>query len=342
MRKAPRLGEGASSGLGAWPVYNLYGLNLASDFPFATQLTEGDGKPDLTFRLVDMPPATGWDKGTPAFASSPELDGVEESLVYVYRHGDYDVLRCTDIADYYLWSNSIVCHLLNPIYEYLVEIHLLGIAFSLWLELRGVPALHASAIAVEGQAIVFLGANKGGKSTLAASLVQAGYPLLTDDVLPVDNLGGTYVGRPGYPQMRMWPDQAVHFLGRYENLGLVHPAYSKRRVPIGVKGGMGTFRDEPAPLACLYLPERRQPGESENGIEVDTVPRTEALMALIGRSFLPHTVEGLGLQPRRLNFFASLLAKVPVRRFVYPEGYDRLPEVRRALLDDLTRTDQAY
>jgi hypothetical protein len=324
------------------PVYNLYGLNLASDFAFATHLAEGDGEPDLTFRLVDTPPATGWDEGTPAFASSPELDGVEESLVYAYRHGDYDVLRCTDIADYYLWQDRIVCHLLDPRHEYLAEIHLLGPVFSLWLELRGMPALHASAIVVEERAIVFLGTNKGGKSTLAASLVQAGYPLLTDDVLPVDNLEGTYVGRPSYPQMRMWPDQALHFLGGYEDLGIVHPAYSKRRVPIGVEGEMGTFREEPVPLGCVYLPERRQPVESENGIEINDVPRTEALMALIGRSFLPHTVEALGLQPQRLRIFTSLLAQVPVRRFVYPEGYDRLPEVRRALLDDLAGTDRAY
>lgn len=338
MHNASRLGEGVSSGGGeGWRVYSLYGLNVASAFPFATQLMGGDGEPDLTFSVTDTPPATGWEKEAPAFASSPELDGVEESLVYVYRHGDYDVLRRTDIADFYLWPNNIVCHLLDPGYEYLVEIYLLGPVFSLWLELRGVPALHASAVAVEGRAIAFLASNKGGKSTLAASLLQAGYPLLTDDVLPVDNLGGTYGGRPGYPQMRMWPDQALHFLGRYEDLAIVHPAYSKRRVPVGVNGGLGTFRGELAPLACVYLPERRHPEGSENRIEITSVPRMEALMALIAQSFLPHTVEGLGLQQQRLTFFASLLANVPVRRLAYPEGYDRLPEVRSALLEDVAR-----
>ena len=320
-----------------WPVYSVYGLNLASEFPFKSQLARVSGKPDLTFRVVGTPPVPNLDLDAPAFASSPQLDGVEESLVYVYRRGEYDVLRRRNVADYYLWPRSIVCHLQDKAYEHLVEIYLLGAIFSLWLELRGVPALHASAVAVEGRAVVFLAANKGGKSTLAAALVQGGYPLLTDDVLPVESRGKTHVGLPGYPQMRMWPEQAQHFLGHYEGLEIVHPAYSKRRVPIGTEDGLGSFRDEPSPLACVYLPERRDPAQEGKRIEITTVPRTEALMALVGQSFLPHTVEALGLQPQRLRYFASLITDVPVRKLIYPQGYDRLPDVRRAILDDLSK-----
>jgi hypothetical protein len=317
------------------PVYSLYGLNLASDFPFTNQLVAGIGDPDLTFRLVDAPPATGWERDTPAFASLPELDGAEESPIYVYRRAGCDVLRFTGVADYYLGRDSIVCHLLDPAYAYLVEIHLLGIVLSLWLELRGIPTLHASAVVVEHRAAVFLATSRGGKSSLAASLMQAGHPLVTDDVLAVERRGDIYVTRPGYPQMRMWPEQAHHFLGHWEDLDIVHPAYSKRRVPVG-EGGLGDFRDEPAPLACLYVPERRDPAGWEARIEINPMSRIESLMTLVGQSFIPHTVEGLGLQPQRLRFFASLVARVPVRKIVYPEGYDLLPKVRHAILSDLS------
>jgi hypothetical protein len=334
MGSVPKVGRGVSTGSEDWPVYGLYGLNLASDFPFANRLAEGIGEPDLIFRLVDSPPTTGWEKDVPAFASSPEVDGVEESLIYVYRQDGYDVLRFTDVADYYLGPEGIVCHLLDPAYDYLVEIRLLGGAFPLWLELAGIPTLHASAVVVEGRAAVFLATNSGGKSSMAASLMQAGHPLLTDDILPLKKREETFVGRPGYPQMRMWPDQARHFVGRYEDLKIVHPAYSKRRVPVG-DGGLGTFHGEPTPLACFYLPERRDPAGWGKGTEITPVSRTEALMALVGQSFVPHTVEALGLQPRRLGFFAPLVARTPVRRIVYPEGYEHLPEVRRSILNDL-------
>lgn len=316
------------------PVYSLYGLNLASDFPFASQLERGVGHPDLTFRLVDAPPVAGWEGDTPSFASSPQLDGVEESLMYVYRRDGYDVLRFTDVADYYLWPDSIVCHLLDPAYEHLVEIYLLGVASSLWLELRGTPALHASAVVVEEHAAIFLATNGGGKSSLAAALMQTGHPLLTDDVLAIEHSRGAFRGRPGYPQMRMWPEQARHFLGHYEDLSIVHPAYSKRRVPVG-RDGLGTFCNEPRPLACLYLPERRNPADWGTGIDFVQISRVEGLMTLIGQSFVPNTVEALGLQRQRLSFFAGLSSRVPVRRVIYPEGFRYLPRVRQAILDDL-------
>ena len=105
-----------------------------------------------------------------------------------------------------------------------MEIRLLGPVFSFWLELQGIPVLHASAVLVEGQAVAFLSSNYGGKTSLAATLMQAGHPLLTDDFLPVERGDGLYLGRPGYPTMRMWPEEAEHFLGSYEDLGLVHPA----------------------------------------------------------------------------------------------------------------------
>ncbi len=336
MRDGLQAAGGTPSVSEGLPVYSLYGFKLGSDFPFANRLAETTGEPDLTFRLVSAPPIVGWEEDTPAYASSPELDGAEESVLRVYRSGDCHILRITGVVDYYITPGGIVCHLLDPAYEYLAEIHFLGIASSLWLELRGLPALHASTVVIEDRAVVFLSTNKGGKSTLAAMLMQAGYPLLTDDILPLERRGETFLGRPGYPQMRMWPDQASHFLGRYEDLGVVHPAYSKRRVPVG-EDGLGTFHSEAAPLACFYLPQRRAPAEWGEAVEVGPLSRMEALMSLVGQSFVPYTVEALGLQPHRLAFFAQLLSQVPVRRLVYPEGYAHLPQVRRGILGDLAR-----
>jgi len=316
------------------PVYSLYGLTVASDFPFVSRLEKGVGTPDLTFRLADGPPVTGWEGYAPVYASASRVDS-GESLFYVYRQGDLHVLRCTEEADFYIWPQEIVCHLLDPAYYHMVEIYLLGFALSLWLELRGIPALHASAVVVEDRAVGFLATNRGGKSSLAATLMQAGYPLLTDDILPLERRQDTFWGRPGYPQMRMWPDQAQHFLGYYEDLDIVHPAYTKRRVPVG-DDGLGVFCHVPQPLACLYIPERRDPDARETQeVEIKPILGAEALTALLGQSFALHIVEALGLQASRFRFFASLASQVPMRRLAYPEGSDQLPRVRRAIVDDL-------
>ena len=315
-------------------IYRLFGLALDSDFPFANRLTPAVGAPDLTFTCVPSAPLPGdWEQTTPAYASPYRTDS-DESTAYLYRLDGCDVLRFTRVADFYLWPDRIVCHLLDPAYDYLVEIRLLGPVLSFWLERRGIPALHTAAVVVEGRAVGFLSANSGGKSSLAATMMQAGYPLLTDDILPVEHSHGAFVGRAGYPQMRLWPDEARYFLGHHEGLERVHPAYSKRRVLVGTDG-FGAFCDVSQPLACLYLPERRDSAEAGMEIGITPVSPRDAVIELVRHSFTPRVVEAIGLQAQRLDFFAQMVQQVPMRRLVYPSGFAHLPRVRDAILEDL-------
>src|SRR5690606_6250785 len=131
------------------------------------------------------------------------------------------------------------CELLNPEDAYWVEIALLGPVLSFWLELRGIVALHASAVAVGEAGIGFVAGTKAGKTALAASFVEAGARLLSDDILPVHPISpdGRLVARPGYPQLRMWPDQAVRFAGDPKAYPLAHPDFDKRRIPASRIGG---------------------------------------------------------------------------------------------------------
>jgi len=241
--------------------------------------------------------------------------------------------------EYHLWPQDIVCHLLRPNQGYrteiYTEIYLLGPVLSVWLELQGIPNLHASAVAVEDHAVGFLATSTGGKSTLAATMLQAGYPLLTDDILCVERREEAFWGRPGFPQMRLWPDQARYFLGHYEELDSLTPQTTKRRVPVG-ENGLGTFCGASRPLACLYLPERRDPTTWGTRVEVTPVSRVEALVSLIGQGFSSSVVEKLGLRRHRFDLFGSLASQVPIYRLVYPEGVQYLPYVRQAILDSLT------
>jgi len=337
MSKAmPNLDQPADALPPAWRVYRLFGFTLASDFHFANRLTPGAGVPDLTFTCVPAAPLPGgWEQAAPAYIS-PYRTEDGQIILYLYRQATCDVLCFTRVADFYLWPDRIVCHLLDPAYDYLVEIRLLGPVLSFWLERQGIPALHASAVAVQGQAVAFLSTNKGGKSSLAASLLQAGYPLLTDDILPVEHTDGVFRGRPGYPTVRLWPDEAQHFLGSCQGLELVHPELAKRRVPVG-PDGFGAFCDVSQPLACLYLPERRDPAARETEVEITPVSLRDAVIELVRHSFTARIVEALGWQPQRLDFFARLVRQVPLRRLVYPSGFDYLPRVREAILQDLER-----
>jgi hypothetical protein len=338
-------------GASDWSIYGLYGLTLASDFSFASHLAPGTGSPDLTFTCVSSDPSCGTQRRAElVYASPPYPDETGESEVFLYRSDDCLIVRFSGICEFYLWPDRILCCPLTSEYRrrlsgypydevekyhrMLIEIYLLGFVFACWLEWQGIPTLHASAVGVGEGAAAFISSGGGGKSSSAVALMRAGYPLLTDDILPIQYSGEAYVGRPGYPQMRMWPEQAQHFLGHYEDLDLLHPTVSKRRVPIE-ETGLGTFCEVSKPLACLYLPERRDPADWGTKIKIEPVSRREAVMALIGHSFIPPVVEALGLHPHRLDFFARMALRVPVRRVVFPNGFDYLPRVRRAILADL-------
>lgn len=322
------------------PRYRLFGLTLETDFGFRTPLQTTRTPAELRFTCArqapaDLPPPSG----DPAFTSRGRLESGAPTLV-LYRGPGSDVIRYSEVADFYLTADRVHCHLIDPQYDFMVEIHLLGLVFAFWFERQGIPMLHAAGVSVDGRAAVFMATNKGGKSSLAGALMQAGHPLLSDDLIGIQAGTAGYEGRPGYPSMRLWPDQAAHFHGALEGLGLAHPRLDKRLVPVGDEG-FGAFCDAPIPIAALYLPDRRPPGEGDREVEISPLRPREAVIELVRGSFLPALVEGAGLAPDRLATFARLAAAVPVRRLVYPEGVDFLPEVRAAILDDVGRQGPA-
>jgi len=317
-------------------IRRLYGITLASDFPFAAPFAAAgsmaSGPPDLTFSVcLEAPVPALWQQERPVYRS-PWRTEDGESASFLYRAPGFEVLRFPGVLDFYLWPDRITCHLIDPQSQFLVEIRLLGPVLAYWLERQGAAALHASAVVLEDRTAVFLSTHGGGKTGLAAALMRAGGALLTDDLLPVEERGDSFLGHPGYPQMRMWPDEAIWFLGGCDDLPLVHPELSKRRVPVG-PDGFGTFCDRPAPLACLYLPDRRP--EPHGAVEIHPVAPRDAVIELVRHSFSPFLVEAAGLQPGRFDRFTRLARQVPVRRLSYPSGFDRLSSVVEALLRDL-------
>ncbi len=305
----------------------LLGCGVITDFPFASRLPSGaedeEGPIDLTFTVSGQPLLS------PLSASlvyaSPSRNGAPQASLF--RSGAHEILHCREAGDFLLGTERIeVC--LESARLDLAELRFLGPVMSYWLERRGLPTLHASAVAVNGRAVAFLSRHGGGKTGLAAAMVQAGFPLLTDDLLALEETEDRWMARPSYPEMRMWADEAAHFVGPPESLPLVQADSEKRRVAVG-SGGFGSFLDASLPLTCIYLASRRT--EGDGGIEVQPVPRSEALIELVRHSFSPRLVEAAGLQPARLDRLARLVRAVPVRRLIYPSGFDRLPEVVKLL-----------
>jgi hypothetical protein len=114
--------------------------------------------------------------------------------------------------------------------------------------LRGQLALTASAVAIDGRAVVLCGRAGAGKSATAAALALRGHPVLADAVTvisaPTD--GGEPIVTPTGRELSLWPDVASE-LGLNANAGrVVRPALAKRAYGLGPAPAAA-----PAPVAAI-------------------------------------------------------------------------------------------
>ena len=308
-----------------WPRYEVYGISIATQFEFANRLLPTDRVPDLSFATVDSPPIAGKDWGPPVRSEAGQWA--------LHRVANTEVLHFVEEADFFISPGRIDCYLPNPAKGHIVEIRLLGGVLAYWLERQGVVALHAAAIVTNEQAVGFVAGNGGGKSSLSAELMRRGHHLLTDDILAVDLHNDSLRVFPGYPQMRMWPREAEHFLGNPEGFSQVHPSFAKLRVPVGADG-VGPFRGEPANLGALYF---LTASDDVDGLAFHTVPPREALVLLARACFAAPLAGSLPNQADRLRVLGAIASQVPIRTLMLPPGSSRSPEVADAVLDDLAR-----
>jgi len=307
-------------------IHRVYGLTFASDYPFASRFLAGTGRPDFTFTSGgEMPIPAEWRSIPPAYVSA-FTNEAGDSLLRVHRTGDCDVMHFPGIAEYYLFADRIVCRPLGEV-ESEVEAYFLSSVLAFWLERTGVLAMHASAVALPGGAVAFLANSGNGKSTLAAALLGADHPLLSDDILALVPHPGGWQARPGFPTMRMWSPEGGRFPGGFETLPRVHPAVDKRLVAIG-EGGWGAFCADPQPLIRLILSERRDPSDPSTEISLTPVPLRDAVIELVRYSFAARLVQRIGLQAGRMDLFVDLVRRVPMVRLSYPSGFQHLERVR--------------
>jgi hypothetical protein len=313
-------------------TYSLYGVSLRSDFPFKNRLHLSEESPHVTFkcspgRREGEAPTAGENLLT-AFPSAGA-----QGISFHVTDGGY-MLRFAGSSTFTLLDDRIDCIVSRSDRAYLVEIQLLGMILATWLERRGTPTLHASAVEVEGGAVAFVGAKGAGKTSMAATFLQGGSALLTEDLLALVPGPEGVVCHAGYPQMRMWPEEARHFLSGTDGLEIVHPAFAKLRVLVG-PAGLGSFCPDPRPLVCIYVLERREDGGG--GIEIQPIVQREAVAELIRHSFVPELVQAMGLQARRLTALVRVVSSVPLWKLSYPGGLEHLPDVRSAVVRNLDR-----
>lgn len=177
--------------------YRAYGLAIDSDLAI-DELEPGDsGSCDLSIRAATIAP--------------PDVPFTD------FRHHEVtpegDLLAYRDVGRFLVRDAQVIEVDIEPGFDVrLIGLPLLGPIIACWFHRRGSLVLHGSAVAIGGQAHVFLGDKGTGKSTTAAALIAAGFPLVTDDVVVLDRqAGGEIMVRAAYPAMKLDQEMMAGF-----------------------------------------------------------------------------------------------------------------------------------
>ena len=214
--------------------YEAFGLGIHSSFPFP-ELIERDTTCDILIGLTQagvVPPR--------ARGKARWIEATENEVLIAWENvGTFTVRE----------GREITITPVPGVAEELVRLCTLGVSLSLLLQQRALSVFHASAVSIEGQAVMFAG-NKGmGKSTLAATLNARGHHLLSDDAVVLQNGDTPLTVVPGFPQLKLWPDVI-------ESLFAADQGEFPRLEPGGHKRAVDTtkgFSLEPAPLRSVFL-----------------------------------------------------------------------------------------
>lgn len=211
--------------------------------------------------------------------------------------------------------------------ERTLRLCLLGPALALILYQQGRFILHASAVAVAGNAGVFLGGHGWGKSTLAAALHAQGHDMMTDDVTAIRMESPRPVVLPSFPQFKLWPESIVALGESPEALPLIHPNFVKRSHRV-----MQGFAVTPLPLRCLYVLA------GGPALVIKSLQPQEGLQEVMrhwyGTRFGGQMLQAIGVSSH-FRQCVSLVNQVPIRRLQRPPNLSALPDVARLVIEDL-------
>jgi hypothetical protein len=317
--------------------YQVYGLLLSSEMALPELMSAAETQPkrraDLRVRLARrgevLPSPSHWLMSWTLPTGELWLSIAKDAWGYL--------LRFPELADFAVDPDGreIVCLPVPEIPPHTMRHLLLDQVLPLVLTIRGRRALHATAVLTPAGVCAFAGPTGTGKSTLAASLLLAGYPVLGDDCLVLEERDGQILATPAYPGLRLREDTLTALWNDSDHWCSVAHYTSKRRlVPDGhhAYGYTQTF-----PVARIYsLVRPAEAGGKGSPVapHVQRLSPRDRLVELL--PFLFHLdVTDRTMLAGHFGFLERVVSHVPVRRLWIPNSFTSLPMVHEAVLRDL-------
>lgn len=229
---------------------------------------------------------------------------------------DQALLSWRDVGDFRVRDGAVIDYAPREgVDPALTSLPLLGPVMGVLLQSRGLLTLHGSAIALDNGVAIFLGDKGAGKSTTAATLVQAGKALLTDDIVAIEG-GPPPRLHPAYPQVKLTREAETAIAVAAQPMARPHPDFEKTRLLIEAP-----FDPAPRPPAVAFVLQRG------SAFALAPLAGADALMALMRFSYATRFGRALihgRTAAAHLRQCADLARRIPVQRLTVPNGLERL------------------
>jgi hypothetical protein len=292
--------------------YSAYGLTLGSALELPELYPSASRQADLSIRWG----AIDWALPTP----NPEWD-------YYEVHGDCVYLYWSVVGKFLVrGGQEILIDPLPDVAEAVLRLPLLGAVLAVALHQRQQLVLHASAVATQDGAVLFLGQSGQGKSTMAASLCQFGATLMSDDVAPIQiRPTEKPLLQPGFPQIKLWPDALSATTGDSAiAFRPVHPEVEKVIYP-----ACQLFCTRALPVQRIYI---LTTGDT---LAIQPLSPQIAMTQLLANSFVSMLLGKQFVQipgaAQHLSHCATLVKQVPVYQLQRPRDLALLPDIARLI-----------
>ncbi len=292
----------------SWPFhYTVCGLHLCSEVPLPELKLAAPSEGDVYIYREELAPLA---EGLQRRGSRLRVTPTEALFIY----DQVGLLRIEA-------GQKITFDVPQDLPDETLRVLILGIGLGILMHQRGHLVLHASAVAIGERVVAFIAEKGHGKSTMAAALHAQGYPLVTDDVLVLqEQPDGPPLVLPAYPQLKLWPDALEQALKmQTDSLPRVHPIIEKRiaRLSEGVA--------HPLPLSALFT---LRIGEH---VGIRPLSGQEAFVELLRHTYTRSFLEETQASARHLQQVGSLARYVPLFVLERPPRLELLPEVVAAV-----------
>lgn len=314
-------------------LYKICGFVIESDIPLP-ELPCADGKePEWTFQLF---PAQEAESVFVQWFHHWRLPTGEIWLSFA-KQGSAYLLRFPELADFIVcgYEKELRCYpgLGTPLAT--IRHLLLDQVIPVALATLGRLVLHASAVVTSVGAIAFSGISGWGKSSLTASFIQQGFPLLTDDCLVLEEKEKQIFAIPSYPGVRLWDDVVSALFEHEQGLSDVAHYTDKKRLGLnGLNNNQLRFCSDSVPLKRIYILAPPDVGNTK-AINITPISSQEVFIELVSYAYKLDITDREKLK-QEFDCLGRVAALPLFYRLAFPRDFSLLPVVRESILNNLS------